>query len=93
MRACANCGTSIEGYRARAIHCGGPCRAAASRTRAAERSNSPRSVAESPAVGETAHNRTQRARDELAWQPASAAEEAEAERLRRKYPELWGVAA
>ena len=38
MRVCAHCGTSLDGHRRQARYCGGPCRAAASRTRAAERS-------------------------------------------------------
>ena len=36
-RACLNCGVSMEGRRKNAVYCGGPCRAEASRQRAAER--------------------------------------------------------
>ena len=36
-RTCLNCGISIEGRRTNAIYCGGPCRAEASRKRAAQK--------------------------------------------------------
>jgi hypothetical protein len=36
MRLCAHCGGSLSHRRKDAVYCGGPCRAAASRARAAE---------------------------------------------------------
>jgi hypothetical protein len=87
MRACAHCGTSIAGYRRQARHCGGPCRAAASRAsraRTAERSNSVVPAPEPSALDKSAQKRTQ----EATWPLAAPAEEALAERLHQDYPEL-----
>jgi hypothetical protein len=92
MRVCADCGTSLDGYRRQAIYCGGPCRATASRARVAER-REPTKVG--PAAGgdhESAHTRTGLAREAADWPLATPAEEALAERLRRQYPEWWEAA-
>ena len=92
-RACENCGASLRGYRSQARCCGGPCRAAASRSRAAERqANAERSHDAAP-LEETAQNRTETARavfddhDSTVVPLARLAtpdEEAEIERVRRK---------
>lgn len=92
MRVCANCGRSIDGYRRQAIYCGGPCRAAVSRERAAQGSSNTRTAPEPTAPVETAQNRTQRAAHELEWRIATGAEEVEAQRLWRKFPEMWEAA-
>jgi hypothetical protein len=88
MRYCVHCGTSIDGYRRQARYCGGPCRAAASRARAAERSNSVVPSPEPSALDEGAQKRTQ----EATWPLATLAEEALAERLCQDYPEMWEAA-
>jgi hypothetical protein len=88
VRTCANCGTSIDGYHRQARSCGGPCRAAASRARAAERSNGIVPSPEPSALDESAQKRT----EEATWTLATPAEEALAERLRRKFPEMWEAA-
>ena len=59
MRACAHCGGSLDGRRRQAIYCGGPCRAAASRARAAHERPSPIPGTSARAAVETAQNRTQ----------------------------------
>jgi hypothetical protein len=84
VRICALCGTSLDGYRAHARYCGGPCRAAASRARAAERSNSIVRAPRPSGLDESAQKPTR----EATWPLATPAEEAVAERLRQKYPEL-----
>lgn len=88
MRTCAHCATSLDGYRRQARYCGGPCRAAASRARAAERSSSVVSAPEPSVLDEGAQKRTQ----EATWRLATPAEEALAERLHQDYPELWEAA-
>ena len=88
MRRCQNCRASLDGYRRQARYCGGPCRAAASRARAAERSNGIVPSPEPRALDESAQKRT----GEAAWTLATSAEEALAERLRQKFPELWEAA-
>ena len=91
MRSCANCGTSIDCYRRQARYCGGPCRAAASRARAAERNHPAAPVVAHAWTRESAQNRTQRLPDTDQWTLATPAEEALADRLRRDYPDLRGV--
>ncbi len=68
MRTCANCGTSLDGYRPQAIYCGGPCRAAASRKRAAEKSRNGYAAPEATAPDQSAQKRTQRAGESIEWE-------------------------
>jgi hypothetical protein len=88
MRACEHCGTSLEGRRRHARHCGGPCRAAAHRGRAAERSKGVVRARERSVLDESAQKRTQ----DATWPLATLAEEALAERLCQDYPEMWEAA-
>ena len=44
MRACAFCGSSLEGQRRHAVYCSGACRAAASRARAESRTRPPEAL-------------------------------------------------
>ena len=82
----------MDGTPSQATFSGALCRAAASRERAAQRSRSPSPAPESNALGQTAQSRTQSVSG-ADWLPATAAEEAMAERLRRKFPELWEAAS
>jgi hypothetical protein len=86
---CAHGRTPIDRYRPQAVYWGAPWRAAASARRAAERSSSP-SLAppESTAASQTAQEHTKRASEAPGWRPATRAEEAEADRLRKEFPEL-----
>jgi hypothetical protein len=59
-RVCANCGTSIVGYRRQATYCGGPCRAEASRRRHAQTIDDLTVGVDAAPPQETARNRTQR---------------------------------
>jgi hypothetical protein len=88
VRTCERCGASLDGYRRQARYCGGPCRAAASRARAAEGSNGIVPSPEPSALDESAQKRT----EEATWTLATPAEEAIAERLRQKYPDLCEAA-
>lgn len=88
MRVCAHCGTSLDGHRRQARYCGGPCRAAASRTRAAERSKTVVPAPEPSVLDKSALRHTA----EATWPLATPAEEALAERLAQEYPELWEAA-
>jgi hypothetical protein len=88
VRTCERCGASLDGYRRQARYCGGPCRAAASRARAAKRSNSVAPAPEPSVLDQSAQKRT----EEATWTLATAAEEALAERLRQKFPEMWEAA-
>jgi hypothetical protein len=81
MRACAHCGASLDGRRRHAIYCGGPCRAAASRARAAER---PHSSGHADHRGETTQNR----KHEDGGQLATPEQEELISYLCAKYPEL-----
>jgi hypothetical protein len=92
MRRCECCGQTLDGYRRQARYCGGPCRAAASRVRAAERREPVVPVVESSAARESAQKRTQDATWHLEAQLATPAEEALAKRMRRDYPEIWEAA-
>jgi hypothetical protein len=86
------CGASLAGRRRHARYCGGPCRAAASRTRAAERREPVVPVVEPSSARESAQKRTQDATWHLEAQLATPAEEALAKRMRRDYPEIWEAA-
>jgi hypothetical protein len=57
-RTCARCGISLVRHRRQAIYCSGPCRAAASRARAARDRRSPIPGEPTRAAVETAQNRT-----------------------------------
>jgi hypothetical protein len=92
VRTCQHCGASLEGRRRQAIYCGGPCRAAASRARAAERRQLAAEVAEPSSARESAQKRTRPAPAASEWLVAKPDEEALAERLRLTYPELWEAA-
>jgi hypothetical protein len=59
MRICANCSKSLEAYRRQARYCGGPCRAEASRARAAQRQDPTLARDGATRLEETALNRTQ----------------------------------
>jgi hypothetical protein len=91
VRTCEHCGRSIEHKRRDARHCDGPCRAAASRTRAAERANNAARASEPSLRDKSAQKRTQPATNAATWTIATVAEEALADRLRREYPEISGA--
>jgi hypothetical protein len=84
MRLCANCGTSIDDYRRQAIYCGGPCRAAASRTRIAGNREKVTTMVEPSSAGESARKRT----DDAGGQLATVEQEELIAYLRAKYPDL-----
>ena len=67
MRACANCGRSIDDRRRHARYCGGPCRAAASRARAAQRLSGAAPIPEPTASVESAQKRIERATGAYGW--------------------------
>jgi hypothetical protein len=90
-RTCEQCGRCIKEKRRQARYCGGPCRAASSRAIAARRPQTAPPVIDLPAVRQTAQKRTGDVRDRPEWRLATPAEEAEAERLRRRFPELTGL--
>lgn len=91
MRSCEVCGASLEDRRSHARHCGGRCRAAASRARAAERSNRVAPAPEPSGLNKSAQKPTQPATNAATWTIATVAEEALADRLRRAYPEISGA--
>jgi hypothetical protein len=93
VRTCEHCGRSIEHKRRDARHCDGPCRAAASRGRASERSNSVAPAPDPGVLDQSAQKRTGHASDGAEWQLATPAEEALLERITREYADLWGDAA
>jgi hypothetical protein len=88
MRACEHCGVSVEGRRRHARYCGGPCRAAASRRRAAESRPDPAPLVEQDHHSESAQKRT----EESTAQLATAEQEELIAYFRVKYPELWDAA-
>jgi hypothetical protein len=93
MRTCAFCGKSIEDYRPQAIYCGGPCRAAASRARAARAPAHSEPLVKPCPADDTAQKAT---RDPMllnAYRNATRAEEARALRLARDHADLWTEAA
>jgi hypothetical protein len=92
VRMCAHCAVPLDGRRRQARYCGGPCRAAASRARAAESTEPVAAAVEPNSDRESAQKRTQRAAARSEWQVATRAEEILAEHLRQQYPELWEVA-
>jgi len=57
-RTCANCGKSLDGYRADAKSCGPPCRTAAWRARAAETPADDATVLLPASVARSPHSRT-----------------------------------
>ena len=57
-RRCRVCGLSLQGRRKDAIYCGGPCRAEASRQRAAQKPRGPWDDLWDTLIGKTAHKRT-----------------------------------
>lgn len=93
QRSCANCGISIIGYRPQANYCCGPCRAAASRARAAHERPSPTPGAPARAAAETAQNRTHVPPGGRGYQMASPAEEARIADLLARHADLLGEGA
>jgi hypothetical protein len=81
MRTCANCGTSINDRRSQAIYCGGPCRAAASRKRAAERAGGSSEGPEPVERAKCARKRTQSPTEIVEWASLPSAEQDRIERL------------
>lgn len=75
MTVCANCGTSLDGYRPQARHCGGPCRAAASRARAAQTPPVVSPTVTAISGEETAQKRTQQATEPVIWDALPRAEQ------------------
>jgi hypothetical protein len=92
LRQCECCGQTLDYYRRQARYCGGPCRAAASRARAARRAETPERDPWAVGRQETAPTRTHTTTAGLKWSVATGAEEALAERLKRDYPEMWAAA-
>jgi hypothetical protein len=95
MRACANpgCAVSLDGRRSQAIYCSGSCRAAASRSRLAERAADAARPLAFTAGKEPHRNRTAARRRAIQERRATRAEEALLERLKLKYPDLTSEAA
>ena len=86
-----SCGTSIEGSRRQANDCGGTCRAAASRTRATERSSSSLPGGESGALARAAQNRTDDATEIVQWNSLSPDEQDRIEGLLARHADLSGM--
>ncbi len=102
MRRCENCAASLDGRRRQTRFCGGACRAAASRTRAALRPSTPEPNPTVAREDKTARNRTPGAREQVVaqdttayadWPLASAAEEARLAAAIQKFPDLAREAA
>jgi hypothetical protein len=87
MRTCIECGTSIEGYRRQARYCGGPCRAAASRARKAEKAA--RAV-EHQALDQTAPKRTHATTEVVAWDALARHEQHRIEGILERHADLLG---
>ena len=82
VRGCANCGRSIDDRRRHARYCGGPCRAAASRARAAQRVSGTAPAPEPTAPAEAGHDGAKGA----TWALATPAVAGEAEPLASQVP-------
>jgi hypothetical protein len=82
MRICGHCGTSLDGYRRQAIYCGGPCRAAASRSRKAAQ------VVEHPTLTESAPKRTGGPREIVDWASLPSDEQERIEALLARHADL-----
>lgn len=93
MRTCQHCGASLEGRRRHAIYCGGPCRAAASRAKAAESREPDAPVVEQRHHVECAQKRTSCATDIIQWGQLSAADQDRIERIMRDHADLAGETA
>jgi len=93
VRTCVQCGVSIAGYRRQARYCGGPCRAAVSRARAAARSTTLMRRVEVGVDRETAQNRTTVPRGGLYGRTGSRTVEAQLGALHSRYADLLGMVA